>query len=78
MTLTYVSDSIFLILRPTLFVVTQRGQNIEEFLKCDESSAIANLVVVNCVCKFGDFRSVRPVSVTKLTTLESGGSIFIA
>ena len=78
MTLKFIPDCAILFLVEPLFVVTERCQDVEKFFERDEASAITNLVVVNRICEFSNFRSVRSVSVTKLTTFESGVSVFAA
>jgi hypothetical protein len=50
-------------------VIAQPCDDIEEFLKRDETSAILQLVVVDSVGQLGDFRAIRTVSVPELSTL---------
>ena len=57
-----------------LFVISQRRHHVEEFFKGDEAAVTRDLVIVDGICQFSDFRANGSVSVTKLTAFWPAGS----
>ena len=54
-------------------MITQRDHHVIQFFERNEATAVLKLVVVDCICKFSDFRSCMTLTITKLTALNATG-----